>query len=189
MTTSPGVVVACAGGASARNRSAASTKPTQVTETHRATDVEPYRKSTRRDAFLMEMQTLLPWARLVALVDPHFPKVAGGRRHVVLECMLRIRLLQHWFNLADAACEEALYDSAALLAFSGVELREVPVPDAIAILEFRQQMEKCAVGDAVFAEVERTLLQHGLRIRAGTIVDAAVVQARYPSQRSLSVTD
>jgi transposase, IS5 family len=182
MNRLPGIVVACAGGVSARNRSASTTQPTSPDG-----DFETYRKPTRRDGFLMEMQALLPWAKLVALVDPHFPQVAGGRRHVVLECMLRIFLLQHWFNLGDATCEEALYDSAALLAFSGVGLREIPVPDAGAIFEFRQRMEKCAVRDAVIAEVERTLDQHGLRVRKGTIVDAAAVQTRQSFQRPLVV--
>ena len=124
------------------------------------------------------MQTLVPWAKLVALIEPHFPRSAKSRRPVGLECMLRIRLLQHWFKLADAACEEALYDSAALLAFSGIELTEVPVPDAITILEFRHRLDKSGLGHAVFAEVECNLLQRGLRVRVGTIVDAAILQAR-----------
>jgi len=73
-----------------------------------AAGFEKYRKSTRRDVFLAEMQILVPWRRLVGLIEPHYPKAGGGRPPIGLERMLRIHLLQHWFNLADEACEEAL---------------------------------------------------------------------------------
>ena len=91
---------------------------------------ERFRKPTRRDAFLAQMQTIVPWGRLVALIEPHHPKPGNGRPPIGLERMLRIHLLQHWFNLADAAREEALYDSAALRAFVGIALGREPVPDA-----------------------------------------------------------
>jgi IS5 family transposase len=77
-------------------------------------DFEKYRKPTRRDAFLAEMQNLVPWSDLVTLIEPHYPKAGNGRPPIGRERMLRIHLLQHWFNLADVACEEAMYDSAAL---------------------------------------------------------------------------
>jgi len=83
---------------------------------------EKYRKPTRRDAFLAEMQSLVPWPDLVTLIEPHYPKAGNGRPPIGLERMLRIHLLQHWFNLADVACEEAMYDSAALRAFVGIDL-------------------------------------------------------------------
>jgi hypothetical protein len=86
---------------------------------------ERYRKPAGRDAFLAERLTLVPWDRRVALIEPHCPKPGNGCRPVGLERMLRIHPLQHGFNLADAACEEALYDSAALLAFAGIDLGHV----------------------------------------------------------------
>jgi len=129
---------------------------------------ERYRKPTRRDVFLTEMQTLVPWAELVALIEPHYPKAGNGRPPIGLERMLRIHLLQHWFNLADAACEEALYDSAALRAFAGIDLGREPVPDATTILKFRHLLEKQNLGQAIFAEVGRILQQRGLKLSAGT---------------------
>jgi IS5 family transposase len=54
------------------------------------------------------MQGLVPWTGLVTLIEPHYPKAGNGRPPIGLERMLRIHLLQHWFNLADGACEEAL---------------------------------------------------------------------------------
>ncbi|MCI1191270.1 IS5 family transposase [Calidifontimicrobium sp. SYSU G02091] len=136
-----------------------------------------FRKPTRRDAFLAEMQTLVPWARLVALIEPHYPKPGNGRPPVGLERILRGHLLQHWFNLADAACEEALYDSAALRAFAGIDLGREPVPDATTILKFRHLLERHHLGQAIFAEVGRILQECGLRLSAGIIVDATIIAA------------
>ena len=138
---------------------------------------EKYRKPTRRDAFLGEMQTLVPWSELVALIEPHYPKAGNGRPPIGLERMLRIHLLQHWFNLADAACEETLYDSAALRSFVGIDLGREPVPDATTILKFRHLLERHRLGEAVFAEVGRILQSRGLRLSAGTIVDATIIAA------------
>jgi transposase, IS5 family len=138
---------------------------------------EKYRKPKRRDAFLAEMQTLVPWCDLVALIEPHYPKAGNGRPPIGLERRLRIHLLQHWFNLADVACEEALYDSAALRAFVGIDLGREPVPDATTMLKFRHLLEKHDLGQAVIAEVGRILQGRGLRLSAGTIVDATIIAA------------
>ena len=138
---------------------------------------EKYRKPTRRDAFLAEMQTLVPWAALVTLIEPHYPKAGNGRPPIGLERMLRIHLLQHWFNLADVACEEALYDSAALRSFVGIDLGREPVPDATTMLKFRHLLERHQLGEAIFTEVGRILQSRGLRLSAGTIVDATIIAA------------
>src|SRR5690606_6684477 len=71
-------------------------------------------KVTRRERFLAEMDRVIPWARLLALVEPHYPKRGRGRPPLGLEKMLRVYFLQHWFNLSDPAAEEALYDSESM---------------------------------------------------------------------------
>jgi IS5 family transposase len=138
---------------------------------------ERFCKPTRRDAFLAEMQTLVPWAELVGLIEPHYPRPGNARPPIGLERMLRIHLLQHWFNLADAACEEALYDSTALRGFAGIDLGREPVPDATTILKFRHLLERHDMGRAIFAEVGRILQQRGLKLSADTIVDATIIAA------------
>src|SRR5207248_1629015 len=94
-------------------------------------DFEQFRKSTRRDKFLAEMNTVVPWPDLVAVIEPYYPKAscAGGRPPVGLERMLRIHCLQLWFDLSDPAVEEALYDSRAMRSFVGIDLGREPVPD------------------------------------------------------------
>src|SRR5438552_1221779 len=93
------------------------------------TGFERYTKKTRRAIFLEEMEQVVPWAKLWALIEPHYPKPGNGRRPKELEQMLRIYFLQQWFNLADPAVEEALYDSATLRQFAEIDLGAEPVPD------------------------------------------------------------
>jgi IS5 family transposase len=138
---------------------------------------ERYRKPTRREAFLAQMETLVPWSELGALIEPHYPKAGNGRPPIGLQRMLRIHLLQHWFNLADEAMEEALYDSASLRAFVGIDLGREPVPDATSLLRFRHLLEKHRLGEAIFAEVGRLLQAKGLKLSGGTIVDATLIAA------------
>ncbi|WP_198973203.1 transposase, partial [Xylophilus sp. ASV27] len=80
---------------------------------------EQYRRPTRRDVFLATMEEIVPWQQLCAVIEPHYPKPGNGRPPVGLQRMLRMYFVQHWFNLADEACEEALLDSPALRRFVG----------------------------------------------------------------------
>jgi transposase, IS5 family len=111
-----------------------------------------YAKRTRRDAFLKAMDTLVPWSLLCEEIEPHDPKAGNGRPPVGLEWMLRRYFIQHWFNLADEACEEALYDSANLRRFVGIDLGREPVSDATTLLRFRRLLEKHTLGEALFAD-------------------------------------
>src|SRR5437879_12546976 len=94
------------------------------------TGFEQYTRKTRRAIFLEEMEQVVPWRELCALVEPHYPKPGNGRRPVGVERMLRIYVLQQWFNLSDPAGEEALYDSAVMRQVVGIDLGCEPVPDA-----------------------------------------------------------
>lgn len=99
---------------------------------------EAYRKPTCRDEFLKTMQAIVPWAALCEIIEPFYPKAGHGRPPIGLERMLRIHFVQHWFNLADLACEEALYDSVSLRRFVGIDLGRESVPDATIDTEVSQ---------------------------------------------------
>jgi len=144
-----------------------------------ANEFERFRKPTRREKFLAEMNTVVPWAELVALLEPYYPKTtsAGGRPPVGLERMLRIHCLQLWFNLSDPAVEEALYDSRAMRSFVGIDLGREPVPDETTVMRFRHLLEEHKLGAEIFEEVGRLLQQRGLRLSKGTIVDATIIAA------------
>jgi IS5 family transposase len=138
---------------------------------------ERYRKPTRRDEFLATMNMIVPWSALCEVIAPHYPKGVGGRPPIGLERMLRIHFIQHWFNLADEACEEALYDSAALRRFVGIDLGREPVPDATTMLKFRRLLNDNKLGEQLFAKVGEVLRQSGFKLKTGTIVDATIIGA------------
>jgi IS5 family transposase len=138
---------------------------------------DQYAKTTRRAVFLSEMERVVPWAELCALIEPVYPKPGNGRPPVGVERMLRIYFLQHWFNLSDPAVEEALYDSAAMRAFVGIDLGREPAPDETTVCKFRHLLEHHGLGRQLFEQVGRHLQAQGLKVSSGTIVDATIISA------------
>ncbi len=138
---------------------------------------ETYRKPTRRDEFLKTMQAIVPWAALCEVIEPFYPKAGNGRPPIGLERMLRIHFIAHWFNLADLACEEALYDSLSLRRFAGIDLGRESVPDATTILKFRKLLNDNKLGEALFAQVGAVLQSKGFKLNTGTIVYATIIGA------------
>jgi IS5 family transposase len=146
-------------------------------QTFASSDFERFRKPTRREQFLVEMDKVVPWKQLCKLIQPHYPKAGNGRHPIGLERMLRIYFLQHWFNLSDPGAEEALYESRSMCRFAGIDLGREPVPDESTILGFRHLLERHELGEALFQAVGDYLHQRGLRIASGTIVDATIISA------------
>ena len=138
---------------------------------------EQYRRSTKRDVFLATMNEIVPWHALCEVIEPHYPKPGNGRPPVGLERMLRMYFVQHWFNLADEACEEALLDSTALRRFVGIDLGRERVPDGTTLLKFRRLLERHQLGEKLFATVGQVLQARGLKLGTGTIVDATIIGA------------
>jgi IS5 family transposase len=138
---------------------------------------EKYTKTTRRAQFLAEMERVVPWSELCALIEPVYPKGEGGRPTVPLERMLRVYFLQHWFNLSDPAVEEALYESASMRAFAGIDLGSEPAPDETTVCKFRHLLERNGLGTRLFQQVGRYLQSRGLKVSSGTIVDATIIDA------------
>ena len=138
---------------------------------------EQHRKPTRRDEFLKTMDALVPWEAFCEVIAPHYPKAGNGRPPIGLQRILRIHFLQHCFNLADLACEEALYDSAGLHRFVGIDLGHEPVPDATTLLRFRRLLYDHQLGEALFARVGQELQARGIKVNTGTIVDATIIGA------------
>jgi len=134
-------------------------------------------RTTRRERFLAEMNAVLPWERLLALIAPHYPKGAGGRPRMPLDRMLRIYFMQQWFNLSDPAAEDALYDMESMRRFAGIELADDAIPDETTILNFRHLLEKHKLTENIFAEVRQLQEEKNLLLRSGTIVDATIISA------------
>ena len=77
---------------------------------------------TRRAQFLTEMNAVIPWGRLEALIAPYYPTAGRGRRPMPLRTMLRVYFLQQWFNLSDPQAEDMRYDSEAMRRFAQIDL-------------------------------------------------------------------
>jgi len=142
-----------------------------------ASGFDRYAKTTRRAAFLAEMERVVPWSELCALIEPFYPKAGNGRAPIGLERMLRIYFLQQWFNLSDPAVEEALYDSLAMRSFVGIDLGREPVPDETTACKFRHLLEKHEIGRQLFEQVHVHLEKQGIKVSTGTIVDATIISA------------
>ncbi|MBI3918499.1 MAG: IS5 family transposase [Betaproteobacteria bacterium] len=136
-------------------------------------------KKTRREQFLAEMERVVPWARLCALIEPHYPKGsrAGGRPPLPLERMFRVYCLQQWYNLSDPGAEEALYDSITMRRFAGVVTDADVIPDETTILNFRRLLERHQLTEQLLAEINALLSERGLLVGKGTIVDATIINA------------
>src|SRR5712691_5810128 len=132
-------------------------------------------KVTRRERFLAEMDAVIPWDRLMALIEPHYPKAGNGRQPLGLEKMLRIYFMQQWFSLSDPQAEDAIYDSESMRRFAGVDLAEDVVPDETTILRFRHLLEEHHLTEAIFAAVRDLLTAKRLLLQSGTIVDATII--------------
>ena len=141
------------------------------------TGFETYGRKSKREQFLDEMEQVVPWAELQALIEPHYPRGENGRPPVGVSIMLRVYFLQQWFNLSDPGAEEALYESPVLRRFAGVDLGRAPAPDESTILQFRHLLERHDLGGAMLDTVNRYLENRGIRITTGTIVDATIIHA------------
>ena len=138
---------------------------------------EKHNRATRKAEFLARMEGLMPWEEFCTLIEPHYPKAGNGRPPVGLERMLRMYCVANWFNLADEACEDALYDVPVFREFCRIDLGRERVPDATTLLNFRHLLEKHGLGAALFAKVGELLLANGMKLSGGTIVDATLIAA------------
>ena len=150
---------------------------------------ERYAKTTRRAAFLDEMERVVPWPALYALIEPYYPKHGNGRPPIGVERMLRIYFLQQWLNLSDPGVEEALYDSLAMRRFVDIDLGREPAPDETTMCRFRHLLEAHDLGPRLFAEVQRHLAAKGLKVATGTIVDATIISAPSSTKNAAKARD
>lgn len=146
-------------------------------------------KVTRRERFLGEMDAVIPWARLLALIVPHYATPGRGRRPLPLETMLRVYFLQQWFDLSDPQAEDMLYDSESMRRFARVELGEDTVPDESTILRFRHLLEAQQLTAQMFAAVRALLEEQRLLLKAGTIVDATIIAAPSSTKNATKTRD
>lgn len=135
------------------------------------------KKKTKREEFLEIMDEIIPWDEWVALIEPYYPAGKRGRPPKGIEKMLRMYLLQCWFNLSDEGVEDAIYDSYAMRKFMGINFLEEDAPDATTLLKFRHLLEETDLNKAFFDAINRVMGASGHIMKGGTIVDATIINA------------
>jgi IS5 family transposase len=125
------------------------------------------------------MEAVVPWTALIDLIKPHYPKAGskGGRPAYPLETMLRIHLMQQWYDLSDPAMEDALIEVPTMRRFAGIDLISERIPDETTILGFRHLLEKHNLGKQIFETVKAHLKDQGMSMKQGTIIDATLIAA------------
>jgi IS5 family transposase len=145
--------------------------------TFASTGFELVTKRTRKREFLEEMNLVVPWNELLALIEPFAPLGKTGRPPFASATMLRIHFMQQWFGLSDPAMEEALHDMALFREFAGLDAGATRLPDESTILRFRHMLEANNLAIQMFAAVNTKLIDRGLLLKAGTVVDATLIAA------------
>jgi transposase, IS5 family len=134
-------------------------------------------KKTRKRVFLEQMERVVPWGELVALIEPHCPRAKTGRPPFPVQTMLRIHFMQQWFGLSDPAMEEALFDVPLYREFAQLPEGPVRLPDESTILRFRHLLEQHGLAAQMFARINAQLIERGLILKTGTLVDATLIDA------------
>ena len=135
------------------------------------------KKKTRREEFLEIMDEIIPWDEWVGVIEPYYPKGKRGRPPMGIEKMLRMYLLQIWFNLSDPATEDAIYDSYAMRKFTGIDFMAEAVPDETTLCKFRHLLEANGLNKLFFDAINRVMVKTGHMMKGGTIVDATIINA------------
>ena len=146
-------------------------------------------KRTRKREFLDEMNLVVPWAELVALIEPHAPSGKTGRPPFAVSTMLRIHFMQQWFGLSDPAMEEALHDTPLYCEFAGLDAGISRLPDESTILRFRHLLEEHSLSLQLMATINATLATKGLMLKTGTVVDATLIAAPSSTKNSRGERD
>ena len=147
------------------------------------------KKKTKREEFLEIMDEIIPWDEWVGVIKPHYPKGERGRPPMGIEKMLRMYLLQVWFNLSDAATEDAIYDSYAMRTFTGINFMTEAVPDETTLCNFRHLLEKHGLNKLFFDAINHVMVQTGHMMKGGTIVDATIINAPSSTKNAQKARD
>ena len=147
------------------------------------------RKKTRREEFLEIMDEIIPWDEWVSVIEPYYPQGKRGRPPIGIEKMLRMYLLQIWFNLSDPATEDAIYDSYAMRKFTEIDFMTEAVPDETTLCKFRHLLEKNDLNKLFFDAINRVMVQTGHMMKGGTIVDATIINAPSSTRNAQKARD
>ena len=139
-------------------------------------DLDLNTRRTRKQVLLDEMERVMPWGDLLALIAPHAPVAKTGRPPFELAMTPRIHCLQQWFGLSDLGAEEALFEASYLRDFVGLSGTQ-RIPDRVSILRFRHLLEAHDLSPKILEVINAQLAAQGLMLKTGTVVDATLIAA------------
>ena len=131
---------------------------------------------TKKKEFLAQIERIVPWKEWLVLIQPCYYKGERGNKPYPLETMLRLYLLQNLYDLSDEATAAEAIDSRAFSDFCGVDSSN-QVPDGDTIGRFRNLLMKNGLQEKLFAQVVAALMERGLILKRGTIVDSTIISA------------
>lgn len=129
------------------------------------------RLETKRARFLAEVERLIPWAEIEAIVEPRYPRPGSGRPPRPLAEMLRLWLVREWWQLTDADACDLAADSAAVQVFVGLPLGSKP-PGRGTLQRFRALIESSCLCDIQQRLAQSELPWH--EIVPGSIAEPAL---------------
>ena len=148
------------------------------------------KKPTKLKRMLDEMEKVIPWDKIMAMIEPHYHRAGGrGRQPYPLETMLRIYLVKSFQNYSDPEMEGVLYENLSVRFFCRLSLGVDHVPDETTILNFRHLLEEQQLGEAIFEEINAILQEKGLLIKEGSVVDATIIHAPTSTKNSSGSRD
>ena len=136
-----------------------------------------YNKPTKMRTFLEEMDRIVPWQTLIDEIKPFYYNNVRGRKPIELEIMLRMYLLQNWYNFSDVATEESIYNIVPMKDFMKLDFFRDSVPDATTLLHFRRLLEKNNLCEKMFNRINKIMEENGKLLHEGTVVDASIIEA------------
>jgi IS5 family transposase len=153
-------------------------------------EYESKKRKTRRELFLEEMESVMPWSALLEAVEPHYPRSGGvGRQPKGLHSMLRIHCMQHWFSYSDRQMEDALYEVESIRRFAGFSCVTDDLPDESTILKFRHLLESHGLTAKILQVTNTHLEQSGIQVSKGSMVDATIIHAPSSTKNASGTRD
>ena len=146
-------------------------------------------KRTRKRQLLEQMQVVVPWADLEALITPYSPAGKTGRPPFAVAVLLRIHVLQLLNSYSDPAMEEALHDIPLYREFCGLDVGTGRLPDESTILRFRHLLEAHDLSQRMMDTINRNLADLGLLLKTVTAVDATIIAAPSSTKNSTGTRD
>jgi IS5 family transposase len=129
-----------------------------------------------RNARLERIAQAFDWSALERRLAPVSAARTGRPSYPPL-CLFKALLLQQWYGLSDPALEEALCDRLSFRRFVGLAASEGS-PDHSTLSRFRTALRTAGLDQALMDEIARQLDAGGLLIKAGTLLDATLVEAQ-----------